>query len=137
MEVFPPTVTKKKFNLLLLIPMKISELVLIQARDSSSYNILYNNYIVLVNCLEQLIHDSITIDSSYVVIFSKLVKSTDPHDTAARLVAEEMAGRKGKVKVTTSPRQVWRLWSFGSLLKIHKKTGDFRGFRGEIQVIIG
>ena len=70
MEVFPPTVTKKKFNLLLLITMKISELVLIQARDSSSYNILYNNYICLVNGLGQLIHDSITIDSSYVVIFS-------------------------------------------------------------------
>ena len=81
MEVFPPTVTKRKFNLLLLIPMKISELVWIQARDSSSYNILYNNYICLVNCLEQLIPGSITIDSSYVVIFSKLVKSTDATST--------------------------------------------------------
>ena len=64
----------------------------------------------------------ITIDASYYVVILRRVVNQRvpqevplplPHDSVTRLVAEEMAPRKGKVKVTTSPRRVWRPRSFG------------------------
>lgn len=88
-----------------------------------------------MNGFGQLIHGSSPLILVIMYILSRLVNQRAPQevplplrdDSTARLVAEEMAPRKGKVKVTTSPRQVSRPWSFGISFFRHlkKKRGRF------------